>query len=46
MCECLNSLREQDWHFPFEQRLTFNAETMANLAAPWGGLFATPNEGG
>ena len=36
MCECLNSLREQDWHFPFEQRLTFNAETMANLAAPWG----------
>ncbi|KKN61585.1 hypothetical protein LCGC14_0520380 [marine sediment metagenome] len=36
MCKCLTSLTDQGWPFPFEQRLSFNIETMGNLSAPWG----------
>lgn len=36
MCGCLNSLREQDWHFPFEQPVGIDMKTMQFKVGEWG----------
>ena len=36
MCECLDSLHEQGYEFPFERRISFTMQTEALIATPWG----------
>ncbi len=36
MCSCLASLRDQNWHYPFEQRISFTMQAEPLIATPWG----------